>query len=157
MTGSASYYRSFFQSVSWLHFTYVLNQKNPLEWTYILSPLLRAVFLKPSKAEVSVYGFCSAHFLTGYKALLFEMPADPQEGNVENIPPWTFLPILPTCNPPTQKVSSLGSRFKKIKIASFSESLRNSVFKRVKRIVKKLHRKPHRGDLVLGWSHPCGL
>lgn len=35
-------------------FTYIFHQKDPFEWTHILSPLLIAVFLEPSKAKVRI-------------------------------------------------------------------------------------------------------
>lgn len=57
------------------------------ESPYILSPLLRAIFLKPSRAEESVDGSCSPDFSPGCKVVLLEIPADPQEGNAESIPP----------------------------------------------------------------------
>ena len=57
------------------------------ESPYSLSPLLGTIFLKLSQAEESVDGSCSPDFSTGCKMVLLEIPADPQEGNAESIPP----------------------------------------------------------------------
>lgn len=53
---------------------------------FLKSSLLIAVFWEVSKAGISIDLSCPTDFIKGYKALLFEMPADNGVGNVETIP-----------------------------------------------------------------------